>query len=208
MQQRESVHAAQVQAGRRLANYLSVMTMEAQVIARACGKSHLHNLEPEDLVALTLEASARGSATITLQDVELMVPAAKQRSLHELTDAISRKNAPEALALLAGDAPPDARRTSDLRPHQLLLLLLLLLVGSSTWSSYLVRNTFYCYCTKCTLHSRHPVSRHTLRCLLRRCTRTSRSLSRLLRRSCCCAGGLVHRLSGDGDVSNNTILHL
>jgi methylamine---glutamate N-methyltransferase subunit C len=47
-----------VKAGRRLANYLSVLTMEAQVIARACGKSHLHNLEPEDLVALTMEAAA------------------------------------------------------------------------------------------------------------------------------------------------------
>jgi len=35
-----------------------VMTLEAQTIARACGKSHLHNLEPEDLVALTLEAAA------------------------------------------------------------------------------------------------------------------------------------------------------
>jgi len=45
-------------AGRRLANYLSVLTLEAQTIARACGKSHLRNLEPEDLVALTLEASA------------------------------------------------------------------------------------------------------------------------------------------------------
>jgi len=45
-------------AGRRLANYLSVMTLEAQAIARACGKSHLHNLEPEDLVALTMEAAA------------------------------------------------------------------------------------------------------------------------------------------------------
>ncbi|MCH4094731.1 MAG: FMN-binding glutamate synthase family protein [Acetobacter peroxydans] len=44
--------------GRRLANYLSVLTMEAQTIARACGKSHLHNLEPEDLVALTMEAAA------------------------------------------------------------------------------------------------------------------------------------------------------
>ncbi len=44
--------------GRRLANFLSVMTMEAQAIARACGKRHLHNLEPEDLVALTLEAAA------------------------------------------------------------------------------------------------------------------------------------------------------
>lgn len=45
-------------AGRRLANYLAVMTLEAQTIARACGKSHLHNLEPEDLVALTIEAAA------------------------------------------------------------------------------------------------------------------------------------------------------
>ena len=45
-------------AGRRLANYLAVLTLEAQTIARACGKSHLHNLEPEDLVALTIEAAA------------------------------------------------------------------------------------------------------------------------------------------------------
>ena len=47
-----------VLGGRRLANYLAVLTMEAQAIARACGKSHLHNLEPEDLVALTIEAAA------------------------------------------------------------------------------------------------------------------------------------------------------
>ena len=45
-------------AGRRLANYLKVMTLEAQTIARACGKSHVHNLEPEDLVALSVEAAA------------------------------------------------------------------------------------------------------------------------------------------------------
>lgn len=43
---------------RRVANYLRVLTMEAQTIARACGKSHVHNLEPEDLVALTVEAAA------------------------------------------------------------------------------------------------------------------------------------------------------
>jgi glutamate synthase domain-containing protein 2 len=47
-----------VQAGRRLANFLAVLTLEAQTIARACGKSHVHNLEPEDLVALTVEAAA------------------------------------------------------------------------------------------------------------------------------------------------------
>ncbi len=32
--------------------------MEAQTIARACGKSHLRNLEPQDLVALTIESAA------------------------------------------------------------------------------------------------------------------------------------------------------
>jgi glutamate synthase domain-containing protein 2 len=47
-----------VEGGRRLANYLRVLTMEAQTIARACGKAHLQNLEPEDLVALTIEAAA------------------------------------------------------------------------------------------------------------------------------------------------------
>ena len=44
--------------GRRLKNYLKVMTLEAQTIARACGKNHLHNLEPEDLCSLTIEAAA------------------------------------------------------------------------------------------------------------------------------------------------------
>ena len=43
---------------RRLANYLNVMTMEAQTIARACGKNDLRNLEPEDLCALTVESAA------------------------------------------------------------------------------------------------------------------------------------------------------
>jgi len=47
-----------VRAGKRLANYLRVLTMEAQTIARACGKSHVRHLEPEDLVALTIEAAA------------------------------------------------------------------------------------------------------------------------------------------------------
>ena len=47
-----------VEGGRRLRNYLKVMTLEAQTIARACGKNKLHNLEPEDLCALTMEAAA------------------------------------------------------------------------------------------------------------------------------------------------------
>jgi hypothetical protein len=47
-----------VDDGRRIANYLRVLTMEAQTLARACGKAHLRHLEPEDLVALTIEAAA------------------------------------------------------------------------------------------------------------------------------------------------------
>ncbi|MEO0655276.1 MAG: FMN-binding glutamate synthase family protein [Pseudomonadota bacterium] len=47
-----------VAGGRRLYHYLSVLTLEAQTIARACGKSHVRNLEPEDLCALTVEAAA------------------------------------------------------------------------------------------------------------------------------------------------------
>jgi glutamate synthase domain-containing protein 2 len=47
-----------VEGGRRLANFLRVLTMEAQTIARACGKAHVTHLEPEDLVALTMESAA------------------------------------------------------------------------------------------------------------------------------------------------------
>ena len=47
-----------VLGGRRLANYLSVMTMELQTLARANGKSNVLHLEPEDLAALTVEAAA------------------------------------------------------------------------------------------------------------------------------------------------------
>lgn len=50
--------------GRRLKNYLKVLTLEAQTIARACGKNHLHNLEPEDLCALTVEAAAMAGVPI------------------------------------------------------------------------------------------------------------------------------------------------
>ena len=55
-------------AGQRLKNYLKVMTLEAQTIARACGKNDLHNLEPEDLVALTLEAAAMAKVPLAGTD--------------------------------------------------------------------------------------------------------------------------------------------
>ena len=46
------------QGARWLRNYLSTMVLEIQTLARACGKTHVLNLEPEDLTALTIEAAA------------------------------------------------------------------------------------------------------------------------------------------------------
>jgi methylamine---glutamate N-methyltransferase subunit C len=46
------------EGGRRIANFLRVLTMEAQTIARACGKAHVTHLEPEDMVAISIEAAA------------------------------------------------------------------------------------------------------------------------------------------------------
>lgn len=57
-----------VEGGRRLRNYLKVMTLEAQTIARACGKNKLHNLEPEDLCALTMEAAAMAKVPLAGTD--------------------------------------------------------------------------------------------------------------------------------------------
>lgn len=41
----------------RVANFFRAMTGEIQTLARACGKSDVHHLEPEDMRALSLEAS-------------------------------------------------------------------------------------------------------------------------------------------------------
>ena len=55
-----------------------------------------------ELSKLILYAQSNSSSTVELPDVETMVSAAKQRSLYELTDAISLKDAPRAVALLHG----------------------------------------------------------------------------------------------------------
>ena len=42
----------------RVANFLNSMTMEMALLTRSLGKGDVHSLEPEDMAALTLEASA------------------------------------------------------------------------------------------------------------------------------------------------------
>ncbi len=54
LEARMDVHAG----AERVARYLTAMTMEITALAKACGKSSVHNLEVEDLRALSFEASA------------------------------------------------------------------------------------------------------------------------------------------------------
>jgi glutamate synthase domain-containing protein 2 len=56
------------EGARRVRNYLTTLTLECQTLARACGKSHVHNLEPEDLAALTIEAAAMAGVPLAGTD--------------------------------------------------------------------------------------------------------------------------------------------
>jgi len=56
------------QGARWLKNYLTTMVLELQTLARACGKTHVSNLEPEDLTALTIEAAAMAKVPLAGTD--------------------------------------------------------------------------------------------------------------------------------------------
>jgi methylamine---glutamate N-methyltransferase subunit C len=63
---------------RWMTNYLKALTMELTALARACGKSNVHHLEPDDLVALTVEAAAMAKVPLAGTD---WVPGAGGRQL-------------------------------------------------------------------------------------------------------------------------------
>ena len=74
------------EASERVYNFLTAMTMELQMLARACGKTNVHSLEPEDLAALTIEASAMArvplaGTTYTVGQTEREILAEVQRLL-------------------------------------------------------------------------------------------------------------------------------
>jgi glutamate synthase domain-containing protein 2 len=56
------------EGARRVRNYLKTLTMELTTLARACGKSDVHHLEREDLVALTVEAAAMAKVPLAGTD--------------------------------------------------------------------------------------------------------------------------------------------
>ena len=57
------------EAANRVYNFLHTLTLEVQMLARACGKTNVHNLEPEDLAALTTEAAAMARVPLAGTDL-------------------------------------------------------------------------------------------------------------------------------------------
>jgi hypothetical protein len=70
------------EAANRVYNFLHTLTLEVQMLARACGKTDVHNLEPEDLAALTTEASAM--ARVPLAGTDYIPGVSEERSLQEI----------------------------------------------------------------------------------------------------------------------------
>ena len=66
----------------RVYNILTAMTMELQMMARACGKTDVHSLEPEDLCALTVEASAM--AKVPLAGTNYVPGVTEETTLNEI----------------------------------------------------------------------------------------------------------------------------
>jgi hypothetical protein len=56
--------------------------MELQMLARACGKTSVHSLEPEDLAALTVEAAAM--AKVPLAGTNWVPGITEERALEEI----------------------------------------------------------------------------------------------------------------------------
>jgi hypothetical protein len=66
----------------RVYNLLTAMTMELQMLARACGKTNVHSLEPEDLAALTVEAAAM--AKVPLAGTDYIPGVSEEKTLAEI----------------------------------------------------------------------------------------------------------------------------
>ena len=77
------------EASERVYNFLTTLTMELQMLARACGKTNVHSLEPEDLAALTIEASAM--ARVPLAGTNYTVGQTEQEILAEVKRLLAIK---------------------------------------------------------------------------------------------------------------------
>ena len=91
-------------ASERVYNFLHTLTLEVQMLARACGKTNIHSLEPEDLCALTTEASAM--ARVPLAGTTYIPGVTEQETLSEIKRLLEKKHEEEAVR----DGPPGSDR--------------------------------------------------------------------------------------------------
>jgi len=77
------------EAALRVYNFLHTLTMEVQLLARACGKTNIHSLEPEDLAALTYEASAM--AKVPLAGTTYIPGVSEERALAEIKEILAKQ---------------------------------------------------------------------------------------------------------------------
>src|SRR5882672_11404641 len=77
------------EAAERVYNFLHTLTLEVQMLARACGKTNVHNLEPEDLCALTVEAAAM--AKVPLAGTNYIPGVTEQNTLNEIKSLLERQ---------------------------------------------------------------------------------------------------------------------
>ena len=92
------------EAAERVYNFLHTLTIETQMLARACGKTDVHSLEPEDLAALTVEAAAM--ARVPLAGTSYVPGVTEQKTLDEIKLLLER---------LTDAAPAAARAPADQR---------------------------------------------------------------------------------------------
>jgi glutamate synthase domain-containing protein 2 len=81
------------EAAERVYNFLTAMTMELQMLARACGKTNVHSLEPEDLAALTVEAAAM--AKVPLAGTNYIPGVTEHETLAEIRRLLAKKEQEE-----------------------------------------------------------------------------------------------------------------
>ena len=77
------------EAAQRVYNFLHTMTLECQRLARACGKTDVHSLEPEDLCALTVEAAAM--ARVPLAGTSYIPGVTEERTLAEIKALLEKR---------------------------------------------------------------------------------------------------------------------
>src|SRR5678810_1222850 len=90
----------------RVYNSLHTLTREVQMLARACGKTNIHSLEPEDLCALTVEAAAM--AKVPLAGTNYIPGGTEQNTLNVVKSRLERpKDMLFGLQVTPGlDVPP------------------------------------------------------------------------------------------------------